>query len=595
MVGIRAAFRGASVPQVPLMTVSMNTIARYGVVLALVGAVGAGAGLTVQSLKSQETAAAAATFAPTEPADAVRLAKQATFGPNKATVDKIVALGADAWVDEQLAMRQYSTYGDFMGATYAQPSCDGAEDMHLCMQLKFRAQPVVMRFYTNALGKQDQLRQRVAFALSQMIVTSGMKVESTAGTASFQQILLKNAFGNYKNILTQVTLNPGMGDYLDMATSVKGAPNQNYARELMQIFSIYPSKLNLDGTLALDENGNTIPTYTERDVDEVARALTGWTYNRYGTNPVWHERPRNYAVPMVQYPSSYKGVYFDKGRKSFLNASVPANATPKQNLDAVINAVFEHPNVGPYVSKQLIQHLVTSNPSPEYVARVATVFNDVNNPQGRGDLKATVRAILLDPEARGSEKTDPNYGKVKEPALYVTSFLRIMNAKGDGFFAYSRGHDLNQKVFEAPSVFNFYPWDFPLAKSGGLVSPSSKLLGAALDHERANFAFKYTVVDDWEGTGKDYLPIDWLGSPTGTTVDWKQWETMGVKANGVDLQINHMNLLLLNNTMTADQRTALKAAMMAVPFDTTPALTARRRAQTGLFIVLSSPQFQVDR
>jgi len=577
------------------MTVSMNTIARYGVVLALVGAVGAGAGLTVQSLKSPEPAAASAkTFAPTTPADAVRLAKQATFGPNKATVDKIVGLGAEAWVDEQLALPHTSTYKDLHSATYAKASCDTAEDVHLCMQMNFRAQPVVMRFYTNALSKQDQLRQRVAFALSQMIVTSGMKVESTAGTALFQQIMLTNAFGNYKDILTQVTLNPAMGDYLDMATSVKGAPNQNYARELMQIFSIYPSTLNIDGTFALDKDGNTIPTYTERDVDEIARALTGWTYNRYGTNPIWHERPRNYAVPMVQYPSTYKGVYFDKGRKSFLSETVGEGDTPQKNLEAVIRAVFNHPNVGPHVSKQLIQHLVTSNPSPEYVARIATVFNDNNNPQGRGDLKAVVRAILLDPEARGSDRLDPNYGKVKEPALYVTSFLRVMNATSDGFFAYSRGHDLNQKVFEAPSVFNFYPWDFPLAKSGGLVSPSSKLLGAALDHERANFAFNYTVLDEWLGTGRDYQPILWLGSKTGTKVDWKQWETLGLKTNGVDLQIDHMNLLLLNNTMTADQRTALKAAMVAVT-DSNKTVQARRRAQTGLFIVLSSPQFQVDR
>lgn len=573
----------------------MNTIARYGVVLALVGAVGAGAGLTVQSLTSPKPAPSAKAFAPTEPADAVRLAKQATFGPNKAVVDRIVGLGAEGWVDEQLNMAQASTYKDFTGAAYAKPNCDNAEDVHLCMQLYFRAQPVAMRFYTNALSKQDQLRQRVAFALSQMIVTSGMKVENTAGTASFQQILLSNAFGNYKTILSQVTLNAAMGDYLDMATSIKGAPNQNYARELMQIFAIYPSTLNLDGTLALDENGNTIPTYTEKDVDEVARALTGWTYNRYGTNPVWDERPRNYAVPMVQYPASYKGKYFDNGEKAFLGSKrIKAGATPQQNVDIVIDTLFNHPNVGPYVSKQLIQHLVTANPSPDYVARVATVFNDTNNPQGRGDLKAVVRAILLDPEARGSDKTDPNYGKVKEPALLMTSFLRVMNATSDGFFAYSRGHDLNQKVFEAPSVFNFYPWDFPLANSGGLVSPSSKLLGAALDHERHNFMFNYTVVDEWVGTGRDYQPIPWLGSKTGTKVDWKQWETMGLKTNGVDLQINHMNLLLLNNTMTADQRTALKAAMMAVT-DGNKTVQARRRAQTGLYIVLTSPQFQVDR
>lgn len=573
----------------------MNTIARYGVVLALVGAVGAGAGLTVQSLKTtREVAASKATLAPTTPADAVRLAKQATFGPNKAVVDRIVGIGAEAWVDEQLAMAPASTYRDLTTGAYAKPNCDNAEDAYLCIQTYFRAQPVTMRFYANALSKQDQLRQRVAFALSQIVVTSGLKVERTAGIASFQQIMLNNAFGNYKNILTEVTLNPAMGDYLDMATSVRAAPNQNYARELMQIFSIYPSTLNLDGTLTLDEHGNTIPTYTEKDVDEVARALTGWTYNRYGTNAVWHERAPNYAVPMVQYPTSYKSVHFDKGSKTFLNHTVPAGASPIQNVEAVIDTVFDHPNVGPYVSKQLIQHLVTANPTPEYVARIATVFNNPGNPAGRGDLKAVVRAILLDPEARGSDKTDVNYGKVKEPALYVTSFLRVMNATSDGYFAFAKTQDLNQRVFEAPSVFNFYPWDFPLANGGGLVSPSSKLLGAALDHERHNFMFNYTILDEYLGAGRDYQPIPWLGSKTGTKVDWKQWETLGIKTNGVDLMIDHMNLLLLNNTMTGDQRTALKAAMMAVT-DGNKNVQARKRAQTGLYIVLTSPQFQVDR
>lgn len=568
----------------------MNSLARYGVVLALVGSVGAGAGLTITTLSKKSEAVASAAFAPTEPADAVRLAKQATFGPTQAVVDRIVAVGAEAWVDEQIALPASSTYKDFTGSRYAQPDCSTASDMHLCMQLYYRAQPVVMRFYTNALSKPDQLRQRVAFALSQMIVTSGLKVERTAGTASFQQIMLNNAFGNYQTILREVTLNPAMGDYLDMATSVRGAPNQNYARELMQIFSIYPSTLNRDGTLLVDANGQTTPTYTEQDVNEVARALTGWTYARYGTNPVWHERNTNYAVPMIQYPASYKGQYFDSGSKQFLGRSVPAGATPQQNLDAVIAAVFSHPNVGPHVSKQLIQHLVTANPSPGYVERIAAVFDD-NGTGIRGDLKAVVRAILLDPEARGSVKTDEAYGKVKEPALFMTSFLRIMGATSDGFFAYSKGHDLNQRVFEAPSVFNFYAWDFPLAQGDGLASPASKLLGGALDNERHNFMFNYTIIDDILGTGRDYRPIPFLGSNTGTKVNWKQWETFG---SNVDGMINRMDLLLLNNSMSINQRAALKRAMLAVT-DPNATVQARKRAQTGLYIVMTSPQFQVDR
>ncbi|WP_269716700.1 DUF1800 domain-containing protein [Caulobacter sp. NIBR2454] len=561
----------------------MNTIARYGVALALVGAVGAGAGLTYQSLERGQSAAVAP--AATSPADAVRLAKQATFGPNKTVVARIQEIGATAWVDEQLELTD-STYADMTTGKYAQPNCDGASDVHLCIQTYFRAQPVAMRFYSNALSKPDQLRQRVAFALSQMIVTSGMKVERTAGIASFQQIMLSNAFGNYETILREVTLNPAMGDYLDMATSVKGAPNQNYARELMQIFSIYPSTLNPDGTLRVS-NGQTTPTYTEEDVNEVARALTGWTYARYGAG-VWHERKPNYAVRMVQYPAGY--AYFDDGAKSFLGRSVPAGASPEANLNAVIGAVFNHPNVGPYVARQLIQHLVTSNPRGEYVERVASVFND-NGRGVRGDLKAVVRAILLDPDARGGQSNNPSFGKVKEPVLHITSFLRVMNATSDGFFAYSKAHDLNQRVFEAPSVFNYYPWDFPLAQSDGLVSPSSKLTGAALDHERHNFVFNYTLIDDILGTGRDYNPIPSLGSRTGTKVDWKQWEAYGDKT---DDMIKQMDLILLGNTMTPAQYDAIKAAMEGIT-DSDRAVRARKRAQTGLYIILTSPQFQVDR
>jgi uncharacterized protein (DUF1800 family) len=565
-----------------------NSFATYGAAVVLGGAAIVGGVAAYNAAQAPTSSASATAFAPTEPADAVRLAKQATFGPTMAVVDRITALGAEGWVDEQLAATG-STYSDFMGRTYAQPTCDGAPDMHLCIQQKFRAQPVAMRFYKNALTKPDQLRQRVAFALSQMIVTSGLKVEYTAGIGSFQQIMLENAFGNYRTILRQVTLNPAMGDYLDMATSNRARPNQNYARELMQIFSIYPSVLNRDGSVRVDATGASIPTYTEKDVDEVARALTGWTYARYGaTTTPFHERKPNYAVPMVQFPASYGA--FDSGAKEFLGVKVPAGATAEANVDAVIDAVFNHPNVGPYVSKQLIQHLVTANPSPGYVERIADVFD--NNGAGvRGDLKAVVRAILLDPEARGSSKTDPGYGKVKEPVLYITSFLRLMGANGDGFFPFAKAKDLNQRVFEAPSVFNFYPWDYPLAQSNGLVSPATKLMGGGLDYERHNFMFYYTILDDYLGTGRDYAANPSLGSPTGMTVNWRQWEAFGANVDGM---INRMNLLMLNNTMTASQRDALKKAMLAVT-DSNATVQARKRAQTGLYIVLTSPQFQVDR
>jgi uncharacterized protein (DUF1800 family) len=516
--------------------------------------------------------------------DAVRLAKQATFGPTQAVVDAIRSQGAEAWLNSQFAASG-SSYSDLATRVVPRNHCNAltgtaAND---CRRDFLGPLPVAMRFYANAMGQNDQLRQRVAWALSQILVVSEVEVDSTAGLAGYQQILLDNAFGNYRDILRAITLNPYMGDYLDMVDSRRTGPNQNYARELLQLFSVYVAELNADGSKRKDAQGNDIPTYSEQDVTEIARALTGWTYARLNGAPLSDGNQVDYVRPMVPNTNN-----FDNGAKSFLGRQVAQGATPEQNIDAVIDAIFNHPNVGPFVGTQLIQHLVSANPSPAYVQRVTAAFN--NNGSGvRGDLRAVVRAVLTDPEARGDRKSAARDGKLKEPVLLMTGLMRLIGTQTDGYVFTVRDGALGQQPFESPSVFNFYPWDYPLPGSQALVSPSTKLLSTSTVHNRHNLSYDWTISGD--ATRSEYAPLAGLTGATGTQVNWGPWETA---AADLDALIDRLDLLMLNRTMTAAQKTALRDAMSAIT-NTDPAVQARRRVQTAMYIIASSALFQVDK
>lgn len=510
---------------------------------------------------------------------AARLAKQGSFGPTLELIDHIHALGgAEAWLNEQLALSS-SSYADM--ATKPVPSnfCSTltGTDLTNCNRDNFTATPMQMRFYANAIGKDDQLRQRVAFALSQIVVASAVDVGNTAGLATFNQILLSNAFGNYRDILKAVTLNPYMGDYLDMADSNKSQPNENYARELMQLFSVGTVLLNPDGTPQTDNAGATIATYSNTDVKEVARALSGWTYARLNGAALTDNTNRDWTKPMVVYAARY-----DAGAKSFLGKTVPANATQQASVDAVVDAVFNHPNTGPYICKRLIQQLTIANPTPAYVGRVAAVFAD-NGAGVRGDMKAVVKAIYLDSEARAGSQLP---GKVKEPVLLVTSLARAIGYATDGYAFTTRDAGMGQAPFRAPSVFNYYPYDFPLPQGAGLLSPVTKLMTTSTIIARHNFLYDWTVGGD--ATRNEFKPT--LGA-TGTIPNWASWEAAGTNDGKT---VDRINLVLLNGTMTSAQRQALTTAMAAVK-NTDPALQARKRAQVALYIAASSPLFQVDR
>ena len=562
---------------------SISPVVALGACAIAAGAVCGGALLT-GAVKAPE---ALTLSAPAEPPlsypQAVRLAKQATFGPSAPLVVHMVATGLSPWLDEQFAATG-SSYADLARLTVPRNYCKGktGAERTACNRDYLSATPVAMRFYADAANRDDQLRQRVAWALSQLLVASDVQVHTTAGVAALNQIFLDNAFGNYRDILKAVTLNPYMGDYLDLADSNRTAPSENYARELMQLFSLGVNQLEADGTIKRDAAGAPLATYSSADVHEVARALTGWTYARLDGASTADTNNLDYSSPMVPFPGRY-----DTGAKSFLGRTVPANASQEASLDAVMDAVFNHANTAPYLSRRLIQQLVISNPSPAYVGRVSLVFAD-DGSGVRGNLKAVVRAILTDPEARGAGPNVAAEGKVKEPVLLELGLARAIGMETDGYAFTTRDAAPGQQPFRAPSVFNFYPPDFPLPLGGNVLSPSSKLLTTATVVARHNFVYDWTITGDADKR-KEFAPLATIAGATGTLPLWAGWETLDL-----DAQLDRVNLLLLEYGLTAPQRAAMRAAMLATT-DRDPVVQARRRAQVALYVAASSPLFQIDR
>jgi len=551
------------------------------IVAATAIAIGTG-GANTGAATSVATSTSLSAEAALQPEEAARFAKQASFGPTPELISAIVAKKSiAAWLNEQFALSD-STYVDIAAKAVPGDFCSGltGTPYNNCYRENFQATPVQMRFYSNALAKNDQLRQRVAFALSQVIVTSDLSSHTTAGLATFDQVLLSKTFGNYRDILKEVTLNAYMGHYLSLADSSKTQPNENYARELMQLFSVGTVLLNPDGTPQTDDAGTWIPAYSNTDVKEVARALTGWTYARLPGTTSLLSTTVDFSKPLIQSPTR-----FDTGAKTFLGKTVPANASQDANVDAVVDAMFNHPNTAPFISKRLIQQLTVANPTPAYVGRVAAVF--ANNGAGvRGDLKAVIRAIYLDDEARVVSQMP---GKVKEPVLLATSLARAIGYQTDGYAFTTRDEAMGQAPFRAPSVFNFYPYDFPLPQGVGIISPVSKLMTTTTSVTRHNLIYDWTIEGD--AARSEFKPNGAVTGSTGTQPDWSSWES-----NGTDdgKTLDRINLVLLNGTMTSAQRQSLVTAMAAIK-NTDPAAQARKRAQMALYVVASSPLFQVDR
>ena len=491
---------------------------------------------------------------------------QAAFGPDFITLDHVETVGLENYLQEQFAA-PISPYPD--------PATTG-----------FGINQVQARFFTNAVHGQDQLRQRVAFALGQIMVVSAIEENTPTQLVPYLGILQKDAFANFRTLMKDVTLSPTMGEYLDMRNNDKADPtrntraNENYARELMQLFTIGLSQLNLDGTLQLDGNGNPIPTYDQTTIQNFAKVYTGWTYpTRPGAVPRMHNPPY-YIGPMVPFESNH-----DTTSKTLLNGFVlPAGQTAEQDLEAALDDIFNHPNVGPFIGKQLIEHLVSSNPSPAYVARVASVFND-NGSGVRGDLQAVIRAIVLDPEARQGDNgpfaggpADVPSAHLREPVFVVASILRGLGAfVNDTNNLTAQAANLGQTLFTPPTVFSYFApgYHIPADLTSGmsLLGPEFQLDSPSSAVARFNMVNGMIYGNLGPGAVIDLTPFSNLGSNPPALAD-------------------ALSQIFMYGQMPPKVQTALLGAINAIPG--TSAAANKARAQAAIYLTVSSSYYNVE-
>jgi uncharacterized protein (DUF1800 family) len=510
-------------------------------------------------------------FPQAETADIIRFLEQATWGPTPSLIAHVRNIGFEAFLNEQFdaPISSYPTLPLY--PTARDPvTCPNDSD---CQRDNYTLYLLQNQFFRNALYHPDQLRQRIAFALHQILVVSGIEVRLPAWMAPYLQLLDRHAFGNFRDLLHDISLNPAMGKYLDAAGNTKSAPNENYAREILQLFSIGTVTLNLDGTPQRDEGGRPIPAYTQADVNSFARVFTGW---RLAPPPA--PGVPNYIDPMIANESAH-----DVGEKTLLRGAIlPAGQTAAQDLADAIDNIMHHANVGPFISKQLIQHLVTSNPSPAYVARVARVFNG-REPGDRGNLRAVVRAILLDEEARGSLKTDASYGRLRHPVQFIVNILRAFKAKSadgtrqsDGYLN-PRSKLMGMDLFNPPSVFSYFSPFTVVPGTSGIRGPEFGVFSTSTTLPRANFVNTMAFSN---------IPVS-ANAPNGTSLDLSGLETLaGTPAQLVD-SLNH---LLLHGAMSAAMRQSISDAVSAVASSNT-----RKRVGTAVYLVATSSQYQVQR
>ena len=537
-------------------------------------------------------------------ADGIRFLEQATWGPTDADLQHLRSVGMQVYLNEQFSTPPFfsdvqSNYPATTLYPVNQPTpCDAT-----CVRDNYTLYPLQRQFMSNALARPDQLRQRISFALHKFIVVAGRDLNNneTSWYAPYLQTIDRNAFGNFRQLLFDITLNPGMGRYLDMAGNSRVSPNENYARELMQLFSIGTDMLNQDGTPILDANGNRIPTYGQTEITNFARVFTGWVIPNTSNNTFNGLSVPDYIRPMGFSNNTGANGPFDIGVKTLLNGQTlaacsnctnnAANMATYKNaeLNAAIDNIFNHQNTGPYVCKQLIHELVTSNPSPAYVGRCAAAF--ANNGSGvRGDMRAVITAILLDPEARGDVKTDPNYGHLREPILFMTNLLRIFNVTSDGVLttnvsgAGSFSTPMGQDLFNPPTVFSYFPADYGLPGTN-LTAPEFGILDTSTTYQRANFVNTLFLANSGNGIPPSTPPN--VNRPTGTQLDYSSYQ--GMAGNPAQL-VDALNTSMMHGTMSSSVRTSIINAITAISSGD-PA----GRTRTAIYLVASSSQYQVER
>jgi len=489
---------------------------------------------------------------------AARFLDQATWGPTPASIAELQQLGIENWLTTQFALSTSEIPDQPTLTSAGLPNVD--------------IRPVQAAFFQNAVTGQDQLRQRVAFALSQIwVVSAGGGVPFAYAYPPYWRIFRDNAFGNYRDLIRAVTLSPAMGRYLDMANNNKANPkkntaaNENYARESMQLFTLGLTVLYQDGSPVLDQNNNPIPTYDQTIVTNMAKAFTGWTYPTAPGTSARVDNPEYFYGQMFAVESEH-----DTSAKTiFANVVIPAGQSAEQDLESLLDAWMAQPTMAPFISKQLIQHLVTSNPSPQYIARVSSVFQ--NDGHGvTGNLRAVIAAILTDSEARsGDDATapiDPTFGHLREPVLFMPDILRGLNATlSSKSTVYYDTSELGENLFDAPSVFSYFS---PLYRiSGGLLGPEFQIYTTqtAVDRTDIVYALLYGIKNQ------------------ATKVNLEPFVQQAGSTNSL---LSYISSIFLHGSMSSD---LAQAATNAINAATTPLA----KAQAALYIVLTSGEYQI--
>ncbi|NSL55205.1 DUF1800 domain-containing protein [Uliginosibacterium aquaticum] len=523
------------------------------------------------------------------PVEASRFLQQASFGPNQAEIDALARSDYHNWLKQQFSLPQTLFLPD-VEPHHAQL----AKGQNLRQQLFFEI------FWKHAATAPDQLRQRVAFALSEIFVISfeGMLDVKIRGVASYYDMLGRNAFGDFRSLLEEVARHPMMGIYLSHLKNQKEdpakgrVPDENFAREIMQLFTIGLQELNPDGSLKL-KNGQPIETYDMDDITGLARVFTGFSYGgpgstdqhffQQGKEPHWD------ILPMKGYPK-----FHSASEKHFLGVTIKpqTQADPEGDLKIALDRLFNHPNVGPFFGRQLIQRLVTSNPSPAYVERVARAFND-NGAGVRGDMQAVIRAVLLDPEARNPAASSS--GKLREPILRLSQWMRAFHAtSASGEFRMqntdSPANSLGQSPLRSPSVFNFYrpgfmPPGSEIARKN-MVAPEMQIVSESAVAGYANFI--QTTIDAGAGRAE--------GGRRDIQPDYSA--QMALASQPASL-VEQLDLLLTGQRLTEASRQRITTAVAALPLPASPANALenaqRNRVKLAILLVMVSPEYLVQK
>jgi uncharacterized protein (DUF1800 family) len=541
------------------------------------------------------------------PQDASRFLMQATFGGSEADINHLSAIGYNAWFAEQFAIPNtlHEPYAERQIMLNNQPACaatDATCNQKLFLQTggdPYFEQP----FWSSALTGKDALRKRVQFALSELFVISSQDAivgQMPRGVAGYYDMLGNDAFTNYRQLLQDVTLSPMMGIYLSILANDKGDanrdPDENYAREVMQLLTIGLNQLNPDGSTQVDGSGNPVPTYGLNDVVGMAKIFTGFSWNMNGntSDQAWSGYGASYAgpgygqdlLPLVPYPAHHS-----TDEKDFLGVTVPAGGSdPSGDLKIALDTLFNHPNTPIFVSKQLIQRLVTSNPSPAYLQRVAAVFKD--NGQGvRGDMQAVITAILMDDEARNTNSptfTSPNYGRVQEPLVRFAHMARAFTAESrSGAFDVGSTEDpaygFAEMASRAPSIFNWFaPGYIPAGttiEQAGLTAPEMEITDVTTVIGYLN-SMQAALSGGYGNNNDLYMTL----------------ATETALANNPDALLDRVNLLLLAGNMSSTLRSQILAAVSAISVPAggdanaiNNALLAR--AQTAIFLTVASSEY----